>query len=144
MSNQYERFIIRKPRWSTSCLIMTLARLSLIPFSWVRNWFPKPRRGHFTCSSRRLPRNSKIWPSGTDRATPHKHAFDEMYLMIGEEKAITFEVMMGNENLPGRDTGGRLYTQGTPHAIRPVDATVGKSGGANSRLPERRIHHSAH
>jgi len=63
------------------------------------------------------------------KATPHRHEFDEMYLMIGEENAITFEVMLGDETYEVATPGAVYIPQGTAHAIRPVKATVGLSGG---------------
>ena len=63
------------------------------------------------------------------KATPHKHNCDEMYLMIGEPGAITFEVMLGDELYEVATPGAVYIPTGTPHAIRPVKATVGMSGG---------------
>ena len=66
---------------------------------------------------------------GTDRATPHRHDFDEMYLMIGDEKAITFEVMLDSEVYLVSTPGAVYIPQGMAHSIRPVEATVGLTGG---------------
>jgi hypothetical protein len=66
---------------------------------------------------------------GADRAVPHLHDFDEMYLMIGDEKAITFEVMLGEEIFNVATPAAVYIPKGMPHAIRPVDATVGATGG---------------
>ncbi|HDP24778.1 MAG TPA: hypothetical protein ENN34_04970 [Deltaproteobacteria bacterium] len=64
-----------------------------------------------------------------DRATPHKHDFDEMYLMIGDEKAITFGIELGDEYYEVSTPGAVYIPKGTPHAIRPVGGTPGLSGG---------------
>ncbi|MDT8272728.1 MAG: hypothetical protein RRA35_06015, partial [Desulfomonilia bacterium] len=64
-----------------------------------------------------------------DRATPHKHDFDEMYLMIGDEKAITFGVELADEYYEVSTPGAVYIPKGTPHAIRPVGGTPGLSGG---------------
>jgi hypothetical protein len=63
------------------------------------------------------------------KATPHKHGFDEMYLMIGEAGAITFEVMLGDEFYEVATPGAVYIPSGIPHAIRPIKATVGMTGG---------------
>ena len=63
------------------------------------------------------------------KATPHRHDFDEMYLMIGEENAITFEVMLDEEFYEVATPGAVYIPKGLPHAIRPVKATVGLTGG---------------
>ena len=65
----------------------------------------------------------------TDRAVPHRHDFDEMYLIIGDEKAITFEVMLGDETYHVSSPSAVYVPRGIPHAIRPSDATVGLAGG---------------
>ena len=71
----------------------------------------------------------KTMAIGKDRATPHMHDYDEMYLMIGEEKAITFEVLLGNETYEVSTPAAVYIPKGTPHGIKPIDATVGKTGG---------------
>jgi len=63
------------------------------------------------------------------KATPHKHDFDEMYLMIGEAGAITFEVMLGDEFYEVATPAAVYIPTGTPHAIRPIKATAGMTGG---------------
>lgn len=63
------------------------------------------------------------------KAMPHKHDFDEIYLMIGEKDAITFEIMLDDEFYEVATPGAVYIPKGIPHAIRPVKATIGLSGG---------------
>lgn len=63
------------------------------------------------------------------KAVLHKHRFDEMYLMIGEEEAITFEVTLGSERYEVKTPAAVYIPAGTPHGIRPIAGTVGKTGG---------------
>jgi len=63
------------------------------------------------------------------KATPHRHDFDEIYLMIGDPGAITFEVMLGEEFYEVETPAAVFLPKGLPHAIRPVKATVGLTGG---------------
>ncbi|MBT7696290.1 MAG: hypothetical protein HN737_02645 [Desulfobacterales bacterium] len=63
------------------------------------------------------------------KATPHKHDYDEMYLMVGQEGALTFEVMLGDEFYEIPTPGAVYIPKDLPHAIRPIKATVGLAGG---------------
>ncbi len=63
------------------------------------------------------------------KAHPHKHDFDEMYLMIGDPSAITFEVLLDKERFEVSSPGAVYIPEGLPHGIRPIKASVGLSGG---------------
>jgi len=63
------------------------------------------------------------------KATEHRHDFDELYLMIGDKDAITFEVMLGEEFYEVATPASVYLPKGLPHSIRPIRATAGLCGG---------------
>jgi len=63
------------------------------------------------------------------KATAHRHDFDEVYLLIGDKDAITFEVMLGGETYMVSTPASVYIPRGLPHAISPQRATVGLTGG---------------
>ncbi|MGD0277200.1 MAG: hypothetical protein ABSB79_14305 [Syntrophales bacterium] len=63
------------------------------------------------------------------KAIPHRHEYDEMYIMIWDPGAITFEVMLGDEFYEVTTPAAAYMPEGTVHAIRPIRATVGMTGG---------------
>jgi len=63
------------------------------------------------------------------KVEPHKHEFDEMYLMIGDPGAITFEIMLDGEYYEVTTPGAVYIPKGMPHSIRPAKAKVGLTGG---------------
>jgi hypothetical protein len=63
------------------------------------------------------------------KATPHRHEYDGMYIMIGDPGAITFEVMLGDEFYEVTRPSAVYMPEGIVHAIRPIRATVGLTGG---------------
>ena len=129
MSNQYERFIVRKPTLVNELPDHDFSQAIPYPVLMGKELVPEAKAWALYLFIKEITQELKDLAIGTDRATPHKHAFDEMYLMIGEEKAITFEVMMGNETYRVETPAAVYIPKDTPHAIRPVDATVGKYGG---------------
>lgn len=66
------------------------------------------------------------------KATEHRDDFDELYLMIGDMDAITFEVMLGDEFYEVATPASVYLPKGLPHSIRPIKATAA-CAGASSR-----------
>ncbi len=63
------------------------------------------------------------------QAVPHKHDCDEIYILVGESGAITFEVTLGEERYEV-DTPACVYLpKGLGHGVRPLRAKAGASGG---------------
>ena len=129
MSNQYERFIVRKPTLVNELPDHDLSQAIPYPILMGKELVPEAKAWALYLFIKEITQELKDLAIGTDRATLHKHDFDEMYLMIGEEKAITWEVMMGDETYNVETPAAVYIPKGIPHGIRPVDATVGKSGG---------------
>jgi hypothetical protein len=129
MSNQYERFIVRRPMLVSELPDHDFSQAIPYPVLMGKDLIPEAKAWALYLFIKDITQELKDMCIGTDQATPHKHAFDEMYLMIGEERAITFEVMMGKETYRVETPAAVYIPQDTPHAIRPVDAMVGKSGG---------------
>ncbi len=129
MTGTYERFIVRKPLNVSELPDHDLSQVIPYPVLMGKELVPEANAWALYLFIKEITQEVKDNTIRLDRATPHKHDFDEMYLMIGDEKAITFEVMLGGE-VYRVDTPAAVYIpKGTAHAIRPVDATVGKAGG---------------
>lgn len=63
------------------------------------------------------------------QALPHKHNCDEVYILVGEPGAITFEVTLGEERYEV-DTPACVYLpKGLGHGVRALRAIAGASGG---------------
>lgn len=129
MSNQYERFIVRKPTLVNELPDHDLSQAIPYPILMGKELVPEAKAWALYLFIKEITQELKDLAIGKDRATLHKHDFDEMYLMIGEEKAITWEVMMGDETYNVETPAAVYIPKGIPHGIRPVDAMVGKSGG---------------
>jgi hypothetical protein len=129
MSNSNERLIVRTPVNVNQLPDHDFSQVIPYPVLMGKELVPEAKAWALYLFIKEITQEMKDIAIGTDRATLHTHDFDEMYLMIGEEKAITFEVMLGEETYRV-DTPGAVYIpHGLAHGIRPVDAIVGKSGG---------------
>jgi hypothetical protein len=129
MPGKYEHLIVRKPINVNELPDHDLSQVIQYPVLMGSELVPGANAWALYLFIKEITQPLKDIAIKKDRATPHMHDFDEMYLMIGEEKAITFEVMLGDETYR-IDTPAAVYIpKRTPHAIQPVDATVGKTGG---------------
>ena len=100
-------------------------------------------------SNKRVPENEAFWCyyvfihttedlaknptiSWADRHR-HPEGSNEMYLIIGDAKAITVEVTIGNEDeietYEISSPGSVFIPAGITHSIKPIRMTPGKSGG---------------
>lgn len=64
------------------------------------------------------------------KANPHIHDGDEMYLIVGEEKAATIAVSLGDDYYEIKTPGAVYIPAGLPHSIQMIDGEIGKFGGA--------------
>ncbi|MCK8060907.1 MULTISPECIES: hypothetical protein [unclassified Fusibacter] len=64
------------------------------------------------------------------KAVPHTHDKDEMYLLVGEDDAATFEITLGDEVYDVNVPSAVYIPAGLPHAIQVKNAVPGKFGGA--------------
>lgn len=127
--NRHEHLIVRKPMNVTELPHHDFSQVIPYPVLMGSELVPEAKAWALYLYIKEITQQMKDIAINKDKAVPHRHDFDEMYLMIGDEKAITFEVMLGDEAYRV-DTPAAVYIpRGTPHAIKPVDAMVGKSGG---------------
>jgi len=63
------------------------------------------------------------------QANLHKHSAPEVYIIIGDEGAITAEVTLGDEKYEVSSPGCVYVPAGLPHGIRPLRAEPGKAAG---------------
>lgn len=129
MSNEHEHLIVRKPMNVNELPSHDFSQVIPYPVLMCKELVPEANAWVLYLFIKEITQELKDIAIGTDRAVPHKHDYDEMYLMIGDEKAITFEVMLGEETYEVSTPSAVYIPKGLPHAIRPVDATVGMSGG---------------
>jgi hypothetical protein len=129
MGNRFEHLIVRRPMNVGELPAHDLSQVIPYPVLMCKELVPEANAWVLYLFIKEITQELKDIAIKTDRATPHMHTFDEMYLMIGDEKAITFEVMLGNETYQVSTPAAVYIPKEIPHAIRPVDATVGKSGG---------------
>jgi len=129
MSKKFEHLIVRSPVNVNELPHHDLSHVIPYPVLMGKDLVPEAEAWALYVFVKEITQEIKDAVIKGSRANPHKHDFDEMYLMIGEEKAITFEVILGDE-VYHVDTPGSVYIpKGIPHGIRPVEATVGMSGG---------------
>lgn len=129
MSGKNEHLIVRKPMNVSELPHHDLSQAVPYPVLMCRNLVPEANTWVLYLYIKEITQQLKDLAIAMDRAVPHYHEFDEMYLMIGDEKAITFEVMLGDETYRVETPASVYIPAGMPHAIRPVDATVGLTGG---------------
>jgi hypothetical protein len=129
MTNKFEHLIVRRPMNVHELPSHDFSQVIPYPILMCKELVPEANAWALYLFIKEITQEMKDIAIGTDRAVPHKHMFDEMYLMIGDEKAITFEVMLGDEKYEVSTPAAVYVPKDTPHAIRPVDATVGASGG---------------
>jgi len=129
MSEIYAHLIVRRPVLVTELPAHDFSQAIPYPVLMSRAQVPEANAWALYLYIREITQELKDIAIGTDRAVPHWHTFDEMYLMIGDENAITFEVELGGETYRVATPGAVYIPRDLPHAIRPVDATVGLSGG---------------
>jgi len=125
----YEHLIVRKPINVNELPDHDFSQVIPYPVLMGKELVPEANAWALYLYIKTITQEMKDIAIKMDRATPHKHDFDEMYLMIGDEKAITFEVMLGDETYQVSTPAAVYIPKGTAHAIRPVDATVGATGG---------------
>jgi mannose-6-phosphate isomerase-like protein (cupin superfamily) len=129
MSNKYEHLIVRQPVTVNELPDHDLSQVIPYPILMSKAQVPEANAWALYLYIKDISQAMKDIALLIDKATPHRHEFDEMYLLIGDEKAITFEIMLGDETYQVSTPGAVYVPRGTPHAIRPVDATVGLTGG---------------
>jgi mannose-6-phosphate isomerase-like protein (cupin superfamily) len=129
MENRYEHLIVRRPMNVNELPAHDLSQVIPYPVLMCRELVPEANAWALYLFIKEITQELKDIAIRLDRAVPHKHDFDEMYLMIGDPQAITFEVILGDETYQVSTPSAVYIPKGTPHAIRPVDATVGLSGG---------------
>lgn len=125
----YEHLIVRKPINVNELPDHDFSQVIPYPVLMGKELVPEANAWALYLYIKTITQQMKDIAIKMDRATLHKHDFDEMYLMIGDEKAITFEVTLGVETYYVSTPGAVYIPKGTAHAIRPVDAMVGATGG---------------
>ena len=129
MSETYAHLIVRRPVLVNELPAHDLSQVIPYPVLMSKAQVPEAEAWALYLYIKEITQELKDIAIATDRAVPHRHEFDEMYLMIGEENAITVEVELGGETYRVATPGAVYIPRNLPHAIRPVDATVGLSGG---------------
>jgi len=129
MEKKYEHLIVRKPINVNELPDHDFSQVIPYPVLMCNELVPEAKAWALYLFIKEITQEMKDIAIQSDRATPHMHDFDEMYLMIGDNEAITFEVMLGDEVYEVATPAAVYIPQNTPHAIRPVGATVGASGG---------------
>lgn len=129
MAKKYERFITRKPVNQTdlphhemagAVPFPVLVGSDLIPEAntWVAYMFVNP-----------MPEALAKVIQNVGKALPHKHDNPEIYLIIGDQDAITAEVQMDEEIYEVSSPAAVYIPPGVPHSIKPLRATPGKAAG---------------
>lgn len=129
MANKFEHLIVRRPMNVHELPAHDLSQVIPYPVLMCKELVPEAHAWALYLYIKEITQELKDIAIKMDRAVPHKHDFDEMYLMIGDPQAITFEVMLGDETYQVATPSAVYIPKGIPHAIRPVDATVGMTGG---------------
>lgn len=129
MARKFEHLIVRRPMHVSELPAHDLSQAIPYPVLMCKELVPEAKAWALYLFIKEITQELKDIALATDRAVPHKHTFDEMYLMIGDAGAITFEVRLGDETYQVATPAAVYIPKETPHAIRPVDATVGMSGG---------------
>lgn len=128
-ANSYEHLIVRRPVNVTELPDHELGEVIPFPVYMDKHIVPEAKGWACCMYVKDISQEMVDMIDIVGKATAHKHEFDEIYLMIGDENAITFEIMLGDE-LHRVSTPGAVYIpRGLAHSIRPVDATVGLTGG---------------
>ena len=97
MSVTNEHLIVRRPMNVSELPHHDLSQAVPYPVLMCKNLVPEANAWVLYLYIKEITQALKDIAIAMDRAVPHYHDFDEMYLMIGDEKAITFEVMLGEE-----------------------------------------------
>lgn len=63
------------------------------------------------------------------KALRHKHNAPELYILVGDEEAITAEITLGDEKYEISSPCCVYIPAGLPHDIRPTRAQAGKAAG---------------
>ena len=126
---KYSHLIVERPKTVTELPDHDFSQAIPYPILMCNELVPEAKAWALYLFIKEITQGLKDMAIGKDRATPHLHDFDEMYLMIGDEGAITFEVILGDEEYRVATPAAVYVPKGTPHGIRPVDATVGMTGG---------------
>ncbi len=129
MSDLFAHLIVRRPVLVSELPAHDFSQAIPYPILMSKAQVPEANAWALYLYIKEITQQLKDLAIGTDRALPHRHTFDEMYLLIGDENAITFEVELGDETYRVSTPGAVYIPRELPHAIRPVDATVGLSGG---------------
>lgn len=129
MANRFEHLIVRRPMNVTELPSHDLSQAIPYPVLMCKALVPEANAWALYLFVKEITQELKDLIIKIDRANPHRHTFDEMYLMIGEVGAITFEVLLGDETYQVSTPSAVYIPKEIPHAIRPIEATVGMSGG---------------
>ncbi len=129
MAKQFEHLIVREPINVNELPDHDLSQVIPYPVLMGKELVPEAKAWALYLFIKEITQEMKDIAIQSDRATLHMHDFDEMYLLIGDKDAITFEVTLAEEVYQVSTPGAVYIPQNTPHAIRPVGATVGATGG---------------
>ncbi len=143
MPGIYEHLVVRKPMNVTELPHHDFSQVIPYPVLMGKSLVPEANAWALYLFIKEITQPMIDMAIGKDRAAPHKHDFDEMYLMIGDANAITFEVMLGDEAYEVA-TPGAVYIPeraSTRHQARPGHRGAGRR--AHTGVPERGIYHAS-
>jgi len=129
MSGRYEHLIVREAVNVNELPDHNLSQAIPYPVLMSNELVPEAKAWAMYLFVKEITQEIIDMVMSVDRATAHIHEYDEMYLMIGDKDAVTFEVMLGDEFYKVATPGAVYIPANTPHGIRPVAATVGLTGG---------------
>lgn len=129
MEKKHEHLIVRKPILVQELPSHEIGDVLPYPVLMCRDLVPEAKAWALYMFIKEITQEMVDLIDIVGKATPHRHDFDEMYLMIGEEGAITFEIMLEEEIYEVATPAAVYLPAGLAHAIRPVRAVVGKTGG---------------
>lgn len=127
--NNNERLIVREPVPVTELPDHELGEVIPFPVIMGKGLVPEARAWAMYLYIKDITREMVDMIDKVGKATAHRHDFDEVYLMIGDKDAITFEVMLDDETYMVSTPASVYIPRGLPHAISPKKATVGLTGG---------------
>jgi hypothetical protein len=142
---KHEHLIVRRPMNVNELPDHELGEVIPFPVLMCRDLVPEAKAWACYMFIKEITQEMIDLMDTVGKATEHRHDFDELYLMIGDKDAITFEVMLGDE-FGDKDAitfevmlGDEFYEvatpasvylpKGLPHSIRPIKATAGLCGG---------------
>ena len=132
MKKQYEHLIIKGIRWVDS-LPDHEGSVGGKGFPILMNGELVPEANAWVCPTvfQITGRQSEIVASGTGaKANPHIHEGDEMYLILGDEDVVEFQITLGNDTYDLTSPCAVYIPAGLPHSIRATKFTQGRYGGS--------------